>query len=390
MRKCFGRFASGWMLMKRLHGRCAKRLPSTLYLEEGPLSTLSSSRIQILQIDTRRRPLLRCRPVVAKPEHARQNGEDGEKKIYDAKGRLIEEERLIPAVAPLLSIAPGAGETSPPLQSELDVINSVPTIADAKARQNNVDMPRLAEYVCNRAAVLQMIKASVTFIGDDDDEHYKGCVQSAKTLVIAIMNGLGSWEDKVKHHIEGSPGSKFLTEFQAEAKGIWKAFPKGSHPSFDTLHDMHRPDTQRDARVLFTAQSVILIHKTLILTQLKCTANLPLSRLNLTTMPLLFSTDTPAPKRVGLIFLTETPPVRSPPPARSPHQTTPPRPAAAQKGGKPRQTQGPRTSRHQAALRHAALNASGHCGPGTWGLPVRDLRASAPASLWRPRPTHRG
>ena len=48
-------------------------------------------------------------------------------------------------------------------------------------------------------------------------------------------------------------------------------------------------------------------------------------------MPLVFSTDTPAPRRAGLVFSTDAPPVRSPPPARSSHQTTPPRPAAAKK-----------------------------------------------------------
>ena len=42
-------------------------------------------------------------------------------------------------------------------------------------------------------------------------------------------------------------------------------------------------------------------------------------------MPLVFSTDTPAPKRAGLVFSTDAPP------ARSSHQTTPPRPAAAKK-----------------------------------------------------------
>ena len=56
-----------------------------------------------------------------------------------------------------------------------------------------------------------------------------------------------------------------------------------------------------------------------------------MSRVIVTTMPLSFSTDTPAPKRAGLVFSTEVPPVRSPPPARSPHQSTPPRPAAAKK-----------------------------------------------------------
>ena len=52
-------------------------------------------------------------------------------------------------------------------------------------------------------------------------------------------------------------------------------------------------------------------------------------------MPLVFSTDTPAPKRAGLVFSTDAPPARSPSPARTParssHQTTPPRPAAAKK-----------------------------------------------------------
>ena len=71
-----------------------------------------------------------------------------------------------------------------------------------------------------------------------------------KTMVVAILNGLGDWTKKVLSHTDDSPGAQFLTELQTEAKDLWKCFEKHDFP---TLHERFRPTVVPNMRRKFAA-----------------------------------------------------------------------------------------------------------------------------------------
>ena len=177
--------------------------------------------------------------------------------VKDKNGKEVKAWR--PAQCPLLVADPQSkGDASCPLITELDVGNCLPTIADARVRMAGVSKPRLRRYVEHRAECVALIQAAVNFHPwepepeslDLTEGKTKRPPHDPKTMVVAILNGLGDWTEKVLSHTDGSPGHQFLTELQTEAKDLWKCFSKDDFP---ILHERFRPTVVPNMQRKFTA-----------------------------------------------------------------------------------------------------------------------------------------